>query len=424
MGSLGDLHPFIALGRALRDLGTDVVLACAEDYRSKVESAGLGFHPLRPGFEQMQRDLGMDRAQLTGKLIERSDFLFRRLILPYVRTAYEDMMQVTADADLVLPSSLAFGARLAAEKRAIPWIGVVLQPMMFLSAYDPPVIPGAPWLSDLLRTLGPGPTRPALWMLKKAVNGLFGPLRALRAELGLAPTALNPLFEGQFSEAGAIGLYSKLLGPAQPDYPPGAAIAGFATFDSENGLTAQLDMDLEVFLRAGPAPLVFTLGSLVINSPGGFYRESLAAARHLKRRSVLLVGEQAAGEFAHLGSGEAFVCAYAPHSLLFPRASAIVHHGGIGTLAQALRSGRPQLIVPHFADQLDNAARAARLGVARVASPRRHCMATAIRELQRLLGEGGHVQRARQVGGLLAGEDGAAQGARIVLDRLEGLGRK
>ena len=222
MGSLGDLHPFIALGRALRDLGAEVVLACAADYRSKVESAGLGFHPLRPGFEQMQLDLGMDHAQLTAKLIGRSDFLFRQLILPYVRTAYEDMMQVTADADLLLPSSLAFGARLAAEKRAIPWIGVVLQPMMFLSAYDPPVIPEAPWLSDLLRTLGPGPTRPALWMIKKAVNGLFGPLRALRAELGLAPTAQNPLFEGQFSEAGAIGLYSKLLGPAQPDYPGGS----------------------------------------------------------------------------------------------------------------------------------------------------------------------------------------------------------
>jgi UDP:flavonoid glycosyltransferase YjiC (YdhE family) len=253
---------------------------------------------------------------------------------------------------------------------------------------------------------------------------LFRPLHALRAELGLAPTAQNPLFEGQFSDAGAIGLYSRLLGPAQPDYPPGASIVGFATFDSENGLTAGLGSELDAFLRAGPAPLVFTLGSLIINSPGGFYRESLGAARRLRRRAVLLVGEQASGEFAHCESAEVFVCAYAPHSLLFPRASAIIHHGGIGTLAQALRSGRPQLIVPHFADQLDNAARAAGLGVARVASARRHSMISATHDLNCLLGEGIYAERAREVGGLLAGEDGAAQGARIVLDRLERLGRK
>jgi UDP:flavonoid glycosyltransferase YjiC (YdhE family) len=138
----------------------------------------------------------------------------------------------------------------------------------------------------------------------------------------------------------------------------------------------------------------------------------------------LLVGEQASGESAHRRSADVFVCAYAPHSLLFPRASAIIHHGGIGTLAQALRSGRPQLIVPHFADQLDNAARAAGLGVARVASARRHCAASAARDLSYLLGDGGYAERAREVGGLLAGEDGAAHGARIVLDRLEQLGRK
>ena len=235
VGSLGDLHPFIALGVALREQGVNAVIACAEDYRDKVEAAGVGFHALRPGFDELQRDLGMNRAELTRGVLAHSAFMFRKLVLPYVQSAYEDMMAVTADADLVLPSSLAFAARLAAEKRGIPWIAVVLQPMMFLSAHDPPVISEAESLSTLLRTLGPTPTRYALWILKKALNGLFGPLRALRADVGLALTAKNPLFDGQFSDAGAIGLYSRLLGEVRPDYPQPTSIVGFAIFDSEDG---------------------------------------------------------------------------------------------------------------------------------------------------------------------------------------------
>ena len=419
VGSLGDLHPFIALGLALRALGMNPVIACSPEYRAKVEAAGIAFHPLRPAFEDIERDLGMNRAQLTRAVVRRSRFLFRELVLPYVGVAYEDMMKVTEDADLILSSSLAFAARLAAEKRAIPWVAVVLQPMMFLSSYDPPVIPEFQALSALLRAMGPTPTRSALWIIKKAVNVLFRPLRAVRADLGLAPSAQNPLFDGQFANAGAIGLYSRLLGEVQPDYPRSTSIVGFATFDGGPGLG--VDPALEVFLNRGSAPLVFTLGSLIVNSPGRFYAQGARAARTLGKRAVLLVGENAGDEFAHLSSTEAFVAAYAPHSMLFPRAAAIVHHGGIGTLAQALRSGRPQLIVPHFADQPDNAARARRLGVARVLPPWRYSATSVHRHLARLLGEGCYLEQARRIGESLAGEDGAARAARIVLDTLGGL---
>jgi rhamnosyltransferase subunit B len=422
VGSLGDLHPFIALCRALRDQGVNVVLACAEEYRGKVETSGIPFHALRPSFEQMQNDLGIDRAELTRRAIERSAFLFRKLIVPYARMAFEDMMQITADADLVLTSSLAFGARWAAEKRGIASIAVVLQPMMFLSAYDAPVIPNAAWLNLLLRRLGPAATGYALSALKMASNVLFRPLRAFRAELGLPAAPANPLFDGQFSAGGAIGLYSPLLGGIQADFPEPTAIVGFATFDSEDGLESGLEPNLADFLRRGSMPLVFTLGSVVVNSPGSFYRESVRAAQLAERRAVLLVGER--GLDQGLGCADVFVCAYAQHSLLFPRAAAIVHHGGIGTLAQALRSGRPQLVVPYFADQLDNAARAERLGVARVLPPRRYGARSVSRELQSLLGEKSYLMRAGDVGKSVSAEDGAAAAARVVLDSLERLGRK
>jgi rhamnosyltransferase subunit B len=424
VGSLGDLHPFIALGRALHDLGVNAVIACSPEYRAKVEAAGVAYHPLRPGFDDIQRELGMDRAQLTRAVVKRSRFLFRQLVLPHLGAAYEDMMKATEDADLILSSSLAFAARLAAEKRGIPWIAVVLQPMMFFSSYDPPVIPKAEALSALLRSMGPGPTRLALWIIKRGVNVLFRPLRTLRAGLGLEPSAQNPLFEGQFAKGGAIGLYSRLLGDVQPDYPHPTSIVGFATFDADDGSTVGLDPALQKFLDDGPAPLVFTLGSLIVNSPGRFYGHGARAARNLRMRAVLLAGEQGCGELAHLQSADVFIAAYAPHSVLFPRAAAIIHHGGIGTLAQALRSGHPQLIVPYFADQPDNAARARRLGVARILPPRRFSASAASRHLARLLGGGRYLEQARIIGKSLSAEDGAARAARIVLDRLEELGRE
>jgi rhamnosyltransferase subunit B len=418
VGSLGDLHPFIALGLALRELGADVVLACACEYQTKVERAGLRFRALRPSFDDMQRELGMNRAQVTRAVLARSDFLFRRVIVPSLRVAYEDMLSIVEGADMLLSSSLSIGARLAAERRSVPWIGIVLQPMMFLSAFDPPVIPQAQWLSALLLRLGPIPTGMALNVIKWGINRLLDPVRALRADIGLRPTLVRPLFDGQFSSAGAIGLYSPLLGKIRPDYPRPTSIVGFASYDSEDGAGSSLNAALREFLAAGPPPLVFTLGSLIVNSPGSFYRESAEAARILGKRAVLLVGE-GASDYADLVSADVHVGAYAPHSLLFPRAAAIVHQAGIGTLAQALHSGRPHLAVPFFADQLDNAARAVRLGVARSISPHRYRAAAVSRELSSLMTDARYLADALRVREILAAEHGAALAAGIVLDRLE-----
>jgi rhamnosyltransferase subunit B len=420
IGTLGDLHPFIALGRALAARGVAVVIATAADYRPKVERAGLAFRPVRPSFADMERQLGMNRAEVTRLVLRRSDFLFRKLIVPSVRMSYEDMLPIIEGADLVLTSTLSFGARLACERHGVPWIGIVLQPLMFFSAYDPPVIPGAEWLRGLFRRLGPSATGRVLGIVKRAVGGLLGPVHALRSEIGLAPSRTNPLFEGQFSAGGAIGLYSTVLGDIRADYPRPSAIVGFASFDSADGGEAALEAELQDFLAAGPPPLVFTLGSLVVNSPGSFYHESVGAARRLGMRAVLLVGEQTRN--AHtLRAADVCVCAYAPHSLLFPRAAAIVHQGGVGTLAEALRSARPHLVVPFFADQLDNAARAVRLGVARSLTPAGYTAAAAARELALLTTRDEFRARARDVRELLNREGGAAEAADVVLNRLESL---
>ncbi len=426
LGSLGDLHPFVALGRALAARGADVSVACSAEYQMKVERAGLKFHAVRPSFADMQRQTGMEPAELTRALLERGEFLFRALVVPSVRRSYEDMLPLVAGADMVLTSSLCIGARLACERGDVPWIAIVLQPLMFLSAYDPPVIPKAEWLGPVLGRLGRLGVPAAgfvLGLLKRGVGAMLGPVRALRREIGLPPSRRNPLFEGQFGGKGAIALYSKVLGDMCPDYPEPTSIVGFAWFDSEDGAPPLLEPELLEFLAAGAAPLVVTLGSLIVHSPGAFYTESVAAARLLGRRAVLLVGASAPPEVTGLRSPDVYIAAYAPHSLLFPRALVIAHQGGIGTLAQALRSGRPQLVVPFFGDQPDNAARAVRLGVARTLPPRRYAAAAAAREFLLLTTQETYGARARALRDLLLREDGAAEAADVVLNRLNSADR-
>jgi rhamnosyltransferase subunit B len=104
--------------------------------------------------------------------------------------------------------------------------------------------------------------------------------------------------------------------------------------------------------------------------------------------------------------------------MLFPRASVIVHHGGVGTTGQALRAGVPQLIIPFFGDQADNAARVARLGIARALTPKDVATARIVQELATLLGREEHLLRAKAIAGNVWKEDGASAAARIIREGL------
>ncbi len=205
-----------------------------------------------------------------------------------------------------------------------------------------------------------------------------------------------------------LALFSEVLGAPQPDWPPQAVQTGFAFFDRQDG--RGLDPDLSRFLDAGEPPIVFTLGSSAVMDAGRFYEESVAASRRLGRRAVLLIGELAADRNRPRDPLPEGVAAfgYAPYSELFPRAAAIVHQGGVGTTGQALRSGRPMLVVPWGHDQPDNAHRVARLGVARTIPRHRYSAATASEALRRLLDDPSYSTRAAEVGRRVRDEPGAS----------------
>jgi UDP:flavonoid glycosyltransferase YjiC (YdhE family) len=214
-----------------------------------------------------------------------------------------------------------------------------------------------------------------------------------------------------------LALFSPVLAEPQPDWPRHVVVTGQCLYDAPHG--AALSPELDAFLAAGDAPLVFTLGSAAVAVAGDFYVESVAAARALGRRAVLLVGRDGTAAWAGERGADVHVAAAAPHSRLFPRAAAVVQQCGVGTLGQGLRAGRPILGVPFAHDQPDNAHRARRLGLARVLPAHRYRAARAATELRALLEDPSYAEAAARVGARVRAEDGVAAACEA-LERLLG----
>lgn len=416
-GTAGDLNPFIAIALELRARGCHPIIATQKEFEPAITAEGLDFHLVRPGVDDVRRELGLDPAEIIQRATHGStglEFAVRRIAMPFLTRAFDDMMAATAGADLVVTHTSAFAARLAAEKRGLPWMSTALAPFTFMSAYDPPLLSLMPPVRVLRRMTGARSDAALTRVLRVATASWTAKFQQMRARLGL-PASANPLFEGQFSPFGTLALYSPLMGAVQPDFPPGCVMTGFCFHDRRGGADERLSPELEAFLAEGSPPLVFTLGSALPLGPGRFFEVSLAAARALGRRAVLLAGPQV-GRGRIGGPAEALITDYAPHSQLFPRASAVIHHGGIGTAAQALRAGKPQLVVPFFADQPDNAMRLAGLGAARALAEGAYRPQAVTRELSLLL-RGPYGGRAQDLSARLAREAGAAKAA----DRIEAM---
>jgi UDP:flavonoid glycosyltransferase YjiC (YdhE family) len=209
-------------------------------------------------------------------------------------------------------------------------------------------------------------------------------------------------------------LFDAPLAGAQRDWPANTMVCGAALYDGARA-DAKLLGRLQRFLAAGAAPIVFALGSSAVLIADDFWRHAIEATLALKHRAILLAGD------AQLGALPAAIerFDYLPYSEVFPHASVIVHQAGVGTLAHAMRSGRPQVCVPVSFDQPDNARRAMQLGVARVLPFRKVDARRLGAVLAATLADTGQRARAEALASELRGVDGAATASRHLLTTLE-----
>ena len=382
-GSLGDLHPYLALAHALRGRGHHVTVASSEVYRGKVEGDGFAFAAVCPDVEDLTH-----RPELMAKLLDArhgTEFLLREYLIPQVRGAFGDLEPVCRNADLLVTHTAGYGGPIAAERLKHRWMSVALQPATMFSRYDLMTLPRAPWLRHFY-FLGPALTRLLLKIGDWQTRRWAEPIYRLRRELGLA-TDLNPVMMGQYSPHGTLALFSRHFAGPQVDWPANTRQPGFLFYDAlgkglpGGDLQARNHERFERFMsESGNAPVVlFTLGSSAVMHPGSFYDESLKAVKRLGIRAIFLAGKWDAAD------ENVLVADYLPYSTVMPRVAAAVHAGGIGSTAQALRAGCRSLVVPWSNDQPDNAHRLQRLGVARVLPRAQYRAGAAVREIQRLL---------------------------------------
>jgi rhamnosyltransferase subunit B len=394
IGSLGDLHPCLALGLELRRRGHSVTIASTEFYRAKVEALGLGFHAMRPNWNPSDQELIRQCEDLkTGP-----EVLFRKLILPHLRDTYDDLLAAASRADLMIAGELVYAAPLVAEKLGLRWVSAILSPCSFFSSHDPSLLVNVPGLIHL-RSLGWPVYRAGLNICRLATRHWWNPVRRLRRELGLR-VACDPVFRDKFSPHLVLALFSRWLAQPQPDWPPQTTQIGFVYYVHDTP-DADSSPQLDAFLASGEAPIVFTLGSTAVHHPGDFYRVSIETAKRLGRRAVVLGAKEISG----LISPEILALPYAPYSRVFPCAAVIVHQGGSGTTGQVLRAGRPSLCVPFGWDQPDNGLRVERLGTGLSLPRKAYTVENAVVFLRRMLSDSGFAIRASEIGAQLQLED-------------------
>lgn len=358
VGSAGDVNPFVALGVELRRRGHDVTIITSGPFRDTVASAGLEFESVL-STERFEEALGDPDLWHPIRGIRALFRLVDRSGMERLWTAIDDRW--AEGRSILVGHMLSFPTRVYEESRQVPAVTVQLAPIAFRTVHRQPLLPPG---IDLDRW--PRPLLRALWWVVDRVGvdplarkSLYGFVRSR----GLEPD--RRLFRSWVhSPRRVIGFFPDWFAPPQPDWPPQARLVGFPLFDGFDDPV--LDPGLAKWLDEGPPPVVFAPGSANRQADRLFSVGTAATARSgVRALFVTPWAEQLPVDLpAHVRH-----VSRAPFSALFPRCAVAVHHGGIGTTAQALRAGVPQVVVGGAFDQPDNGARLVRLGVGRRIHP-------------------------------------------------------
>lgn len=405
VGSAGDVHPFIAIGQALARRGHEVELITSTHFAARIEAAGLTCTPIgtEADFDHVVHhpDLWNPRTcfpvlwqAISQRLVEAHRLLISR---------------AQPGRTVLVGSTLAMPVRLAQETHGLPTAMVHLSPVCIWSAQAPAVLPGlgdlSGWPPALVRLIQSGVER--LFIDRVVAPGFD----RIRRDLGLPPVR-HVLSQWINSPDRVVCVWPEWFSPKQTDWPAQAVTTGFARW---SGTADQpLAPALLNFLNAGQAPIGFTPGSAMAQGRD-FFARALAASAALNQRALLITPY--ADQLPHPLPPHAHAVSYAPFDALLPRLAALVHHGGIGTTAQALAAGLPQAVLPFAHDQFDNATRLVKRGVGLRLTTRSSVRQWA-QTLERLRNDASISAACQRHAGLMVEDGRAAQRIADVIERL------
>jgi len=406
VGTRGDVQPYVALGGGLRHAGYDVRIATHEAFEELVLGNGLEFAPLTVDIQAVMRgSAGQQWVESGGNQLRFLTSMIR-LAFPTLRLMLSDSWHACQGTEAIIYSTFAIAGYSVAEALDIPGIAAPLQPLTRTRAFSMMGFPafnlGAKlnWLSYLIG-------EQLLWQPFRTVLN-----RWRKEKLGLSPISIQGPFTGVYKDRHPwlYGFSPSVI--AKPlDWPEWVHVAGYWFLDLQEGWSP-LGRVVD-FLAAGPPPVCIGFGSMVDREREKLLGIAIEALKQTGQRGILITGW--GGMRDRMLPGEITAVESIPHEWLFPQMAAIVHHGGAGTTAAALRSGVPSIVTPFFADQPFWGRIVEHLGVGPTPILRKKLsVGRLVDAIEIATGDDDIRERAKAIGDKIRSEDGVARAVEII----------
>jgi sterol 3beta-glucosyltransferase len=357
LGTRGDVQPCIAMGLGLRAAGHEVKIAAPAEYGHLARNKGLDYFPLQNAFRHIF-ETESECSRLKEEINPlRLIFRQRSVVEPVVNQIFSDLWTACQDTDLILYTILALPAYYYAQDLGIPAFMVCLQPLCrtraFPSVLFSPKISNIAWVNRASYIL----VEQAMWRFLRPYFVCW------RKKMGLSAVS----FWGHFNQFDGhktpiFNGYSSSVVPKPKDWGDRNYVTGYWFLDSTPP-NWQPPPDLVRFLKQGSRPVCFGFGSMNDSRVANMVKMAIGALEKSGQRGILLTGKSDLKKDELPLSDHVFVAEEIPHAWLFQHAAAVIHHGGAGTTATAIRAGIPSIIIPFFFDQLFWGRQLATLGV-------------------------------------------------------------
>ncbi|RSK27533.1 glycosyltransferase [Bacillus sp. HMF5848] len=342
LGSQGDVQPYVALGNELVKRGHDVVICTGATFKSFIENYGITFYPASADLMAIVDSEEGRRVFNGGQYnIFKMMKYAKEVITPAYRKSMDDFLAAASGSDLIVYHPKALGAVDIAEYLKIPCICLPPVPIVY------PITEFPNFAISATKNLGPFLNRLTYKAIHFSESPYIKHINEFRAKsLGLPKRKTGErLFEVSEQKIPIVYPISPALFKEVKSWKDHVSLTGFFYLEMEN---ASLEEELDEFISRGDKPIVVSFSSMPLKNPEAFKEKLLTALRETNNRAVILTGTSGMS-FQH--DETIFSVSKAPHRLIFQRAKGIIHHGGVGTMAEALLSGVPQLIMPFTVDQ-------------------------------------------------------------------------
>jgi UDP:flavonoid glycosyltransferase YjiC (YdhE family) len=446
VGSRGDVQPFVALGKVLKDTyGHRVRLATHPNFKDFVQENGLEFFSiggdpsqlmafmvknpgLMPGFRSLlSGDVGQRRRDVAEYIQGCWRSCYRTGDGMSFRATDDDVSELSGKdlgselaarpfvADCIIANPPSFAHVHCAEKLGIPLH------IMFTMPYSPTQAFPHPLANIQSSNADPQLTNYISYAMIEVLSwqGLGDIINRFRAKcLGLDPVSLI-WAPGMLQRLKVPHTYcwSPALIPKPKDWGPHISISGFYFLNLASNYTPA--PDLQAFLDAGPPPVYIGFGSIVLDDPNAMTELIFEAVRKTGRRVLLSKGWGGMGADELRIPDGVFMLGNVPHDWLFKHVSCVVHHGGAGTTAAGITAGRPTLIVPFFGDQPFWGAMVARAGAGPDPISHKQLTADKLADAINFCLKPESLERAKELASKIAAEQGSDTGAQSFHQYLE-----